>query len=204
MLKATIALAVIAIAAGGADAAVLDQVSDTTEVSIITTINHHYDKAQTFTVGMDGVLQQLDLYLGRSSYYPVDLIIDIRETVAGLPLEDDANTLVSLVLSPGQVPADADWVSLDLGPDAPVVSAGDHLAIVLRAAAAGGDYWWYGDGSDSYGQGQLCHRILDDANPVWEASLFPYDTHFRTWVEVPVATERVSWTRIKSLMAHER
>jgi len=50
----------------------------------------------------------------------------------------------------------------------------------------------------------LCHRILDDANPVWEMSYPLYDAHFRTWVEVPVANERVCWTRIKSLMEHER
>src|SRR5207253_7434001 len=52
------------------------------------------DGAQTFTVGIAGILGHVEINLGFNSTQR-GLILDIRPTAAGVPLENDASALAS-------------------------------------------------------------------------------------------------------------
>src|SRR4051794_14150776 len=56
-----------------------------------TIVAARFECAQTFTVGVDGWLSSVEVKIGRYSYTfdPIKLTLDIRRTIAGVPVEDD-------------------------------------------------------------------------------------------------------------------
>lgn len=101
------------------------------------------DLAQTFTVGLTGTLDRLELQLSRSSATLPDISVDLRLVdVAGVPVFDDGSVLLSTLVPGVSVPDSGDpgplpYLSVSLGPGLPVV-AGERLAIVLSVREPGG------------------------------------------------------------------
>jgi hypothetical protein len=136
--------------------------------------------AQTFTVGITGVLTRIDVELRRDAGVH-DVLLDVRPTTGGIPVESDAAALVSVVIPSASIPTDFAFMSADVSSASIQVSVGDVLAIVLRAPADGGplSYTWRGTGQNfEYPAGTNFFRVAPSLN--W-SPLFG-DLGFRTFV----------------------
>jgi hypothetical protein len=90
--------------------------------------------AQTFTAGIAGRLDQVDLLLRRGGN-PGDLTVQIRDTSGGAP---GASVLASETIAQASIPdAGFTWRSVAFDPTAPS-AAGTQYAIVLFAGTGSG------------------------------------------------------------------
>jgi hypothetical protein len=83
---------------------ILDQYNPldyTTGITGYGTVYKHMDDAQTFTVGIAGILSQVSIYMNmNSSVGAENLFIDITKTLNGVPVDNPSSILGSLSLSP--------------------------------------------------------------------------------------------------------
>jgi hypothetical protein len=96
------------------------------------------NSAQTFTVGITGVLSQVDVLIEQNGPFP-ELRLDVRPTVDGLPIEDDNAALASVTVPLAAIPFPRAFLSFDVSSFGIHVSQGELLAIVLTGNAR-----WYG------------------------------------------------------------
>jgi PEP-CTERM motif len=116
----------------GVAAPILDQELDSDEDAVyIQPAPYFDDVAQTFTVGLSGTLDSIQLKARRDTA-TLPLLFELWPTVAGVPTP---GALASVSVAPDAVPASFDWISIDLKPFSIEVSAGDVLAIVLQPSA---------------------------------------------------------------------
>ncbi len=146
------------------------------------------DWAQTFTVGITGVLDSVTVKGGRANLPVEPLLIDVRTTVAGVPTESNigGNILGSVVLAPVNVPPAYGDIVADLSGLAINVSVGDVLAIVVRSATGSsadpGYYELRGRAPGGYDGGGAFVRIGE--GDTWHpyASFPTLDIAFSTYV----------------------
>ena len=153
------------------------------------------DIAQTFTVGQDGTLAEVEVFqVFQNSNTDLNgnpLLFDIRPTtIAGLPVADDSLALATVSMPANMVPAGAfsgsmvfDVSSFDL-----TVNAGDVLAFVLRR---NGNTFSFAtsDAGDVYAGGLYTQRFFPgDDFPDFTAPSFPdgTDMSFRTSLSVGI------------------
>lgn len=161
---------------------------DPEDVRTAAVVARATDKAQTLTVGVAGEVARVDVWVERPGTPPTDtpLQLDLRGTVAGVPLEDDAAALVALDVPARTVGTDrGDVLDVDLTVDHVAVAPGDALAIVLRCDGEGSPYFWNGGGRDDpYGPGT--HYVRTPSYPAWTAiedtQVTTPDLGFRLWV----------------------
>jgi hypothetical protein len=120
-----------------AGAGVLDQsqpVIDSSTASFVSDLNH---RAQTFTNGMTGGLDQVDLAVGRiAPSITASLLVEIRPVSSGAP---SGPALASESVPAASVPVarfPSAFFSVALAPPAPV-TAGVQYAIVVSSASCG-------------------------------------------------------------------
>jgi hypothetical protein len=161
-------------------------------------VNEAGDRAQTFTVGLGGRLDRLDLQVFRAQTEPllVPLRVEIRGTSGGVPLPDDAPVLASAALAPESVPYWNNGVSqpvvltpVDLSASNLVVSPGDVLAIVLRSSAPAGSLAYAWQFQPTPGGGYAAGTPFSRERPVdgetFRAEHAQTDRGFQTYVTVP-------------------
>jgi len=124
------------------------------------------DDAQTFTVGMAGQLERVDVLIQRGQP-SADLLVDIRPVTAGFPMQDDASAIAAATVPFALVPDTSypQWVSVDLSAFAPNVTVGEQLALVLRTRSTfpnDQEYEWRGDTGDPYAGGSAYFRSSVD------------------------------------------
>lgn len=136
------------------------------------------DRAQTFVVGIEGVLTAIDVQVAQSSVGGT-VLLDVRPTDAsGRPLAGNESILASA--SNASVTEIPSFASFDVSAANLFVSPGDRLAIVLRSNS--GRFSWYGQFSDPYAHGSAFFRN-GFSSGFWSASLSPgVDLAFRTYV----------------------
>jgi hypothetical protein len=171
----------LALAPAAAQAGVLDQRQESAPLRSV--INGPgvgaQSKAQTFTAGKTGVLDQVELYLEQGSG-TASLTVEIRKVVAGGAPGGSADVLASATILDASVPVGAEFVAATFSPPAPVV-AGTQYAIV--AYTSGVTRYLLGvDGSDPYAGGT---GYGSPASPPASWTQFPNaDFAFRTFVVV--------------------
>ncbi|MCB9882291.1 MAG: hypothetical protein H6834_10915 [Planctomycetes bacterium] len=140
-------------------------------------VTNNQSVQQTFTVGLRGVLTQIDLlqirhYRGVSSQ---TLDFELRLTQSSVP---DGPVLFATSFQPGQIGTSAATLSVDLSGVPVCVQPGDVLAISLSSASVSGTqtYAWGGDAPGGYANG-TCY-IRGNVGPL------SYDMGFTTWVDV--------------------
>lgn len=152
-------------------------------------------EAQTFTVGIAGVLDSVAVQIYKS--YGInntsgDLSVSILPTSGGVPLNDISAALATAKLSPVNIPVSGDrgFVSADFSDANISVSIGDVLAIMLWAPTLQyNDYYYWS--ISSYGTGYVQGESYSKMDTTTWASNDIYGTHwdrgFRTYVNtVPI------------------
>lgn len=175
---------------------VLDQDYEPGIYNSHATINKDIDHAQTFTVGITGILDSIDVYIQRSPQWSDPLLVHVRPTAGGLPLASDASSLAATSVPGAGIPTSPGFVSIDLSAANLLVTAGEVLAIVLQnntntGNISSGAYTWEGHAPSAgggnpalaYPLGQGYARTL--TSPNW-SQFTPSDRAFRTYVEIPL------------------
>jgi hypothetical protein len=137
--------------------------------------------SQTLRVGITGVLTSVELPLGLSHTASTfaDLLLDLRPVVGGVPVNDDAAALVIAPLSQTSIPDQTAFLPIDLAARHLTVTAGEELAIVLRAPGTTNlAYAWRGSAINQYDGGAAFFRR--QGFPTW-TPLFG-DLGFQTFV----------------------
>lgn len=145
--------------------------------------------AQTFTVGLTGLLTRIDIQVRHSDEGPpaAPLLFDIRRTTAtGAPVEDDSGSdvLASRTLSAAAIPSEPLTLAIttiDLTSFSIFVEAGDVLAIALRSEDSRG-YSTTGI-FQTYADGSMFFRFETGG---WERDLARRDFGFRTFVDTAI------------------
>ena len=139
-----------------------------------------FDIAQSFIVGMTGILSRVEVYVN-STFVGGELLFDIRPTTGGVPQYSNAAALLTRTIPSSAVPQnDTAFFSIDLTESALAVAAGESLAFVLRSSGN----WGFGGRTDNpYADGQFFSRRLQ-SSPVWTA-VPSWDLTFVTYVETP-------------------
>jgi len=152
------------------------------------------DRAQTFTVGLEGTLSDIEIQVRREADTTGDLFWDLRTLSAGAP--SDANAGANILAS-GSLAASnfgtVDGAFVSLGGLSLNVGVGDMFAIVLRSDdATSGAYRWLTEfGEDSYAGGVAFDRFPTSGN-IWEEDPGRFvDMGFRTYVDTGPVVEPV-------------
>ena len=155
---------------------------------------HEGTWAQTFTVGIDGLLTGIGLQIWNENTNTVqDLIVDLVETVGGKPIGD---VLASITLGLDDVPTPEEaraqgFFLLDVSAFGIYVSAGDVLAVQLSAPYHGTppssptvmSYDWM-EHATNYAGGTLYSRTtVNGVAGEWYGSADLIDAGFRTFVD---------------------
>lgn len=142
--------------------------------------------AQTFTVGVGGKLSRIDLPVFEDRG-PGSLVLDIRPTFGGFPVENDALALGVLVIPSGILPpytGSPQFTSFDFRPFEITVAEGDLLAFVMHSIDDG-RYGFSSATGDPYLRGQPFDRNHTTGG-MWAPADFigqPFDRGFRTYVD---------------------
>jgi hypothetical protein len=186
----TIAVAVVALISQYSFAApVLDQSHIITQsVGGLISV-HDFTPAQTFTVGAQGTLSQIDLQIGRDANALDNLSLEIWPTAGGLPT--GAAPLFTTTIPAASVPVAGPsttlpFTSVNLLSGNLQVTPGQTYAAALRAVPDFDDphaFWNWGN--PGYGGG---NPVASGFGGPWQVQDSHYDFGFRTWVTPPPVT----------------
>jgi hypothetical protein len=144
--------------------------------------------AQTFTAGLTGGLDQVDLYLQQFGPPTADLTVEIYDTVGGTPI----NSLATASISAADVPSIGySFVPATFDPPVPVTAGTQYAIVAWTASLVAKPYYWKLNGGDPYAGGSLRVQLAANASPPTAGFWGPSgatDTVFRTYVVVPSTT----------------
>lgn len=137
--------------------------------------------AQTFEVGLSGILDRFELELARNTVLPTEgLTLEVRRTLFdGSPM---SSVLASVPISASNVSTSYQFLSIDFTQFDLEVTGGEMMALILRSNAevqgSGIDpFAWCADAPGSYTRGAV---YVDHGNGFLSAS--GWDVGFRTYV----------------------
>ena len=139
--------------------------------------------AQTFVVGLSGMLTEVDLQMGRRQPAVAPLQFELRRTASDVPNLSAQALLFSTTLDTNLFPIGMPYgfaVAVDLGNGIPV-SAGEQLAVVCSTT---GDWYYWSSWklADIYPSGSTCWRPMSRS---YFVTLTGQDSGLQTWVLVP-------------------
>ena len=171
LLVAISASAVPALASGS-----LDQEYDS-GFGLITAVNGSNQKAQLFTSGVSGTLDQVELAVSNYGTSSAVLTMTLQTVSGGVP---SGTALATASVPRGSTQNNGSWVSFVL--TSPIdVAAGTEYAIVLSTAEANANngYGWATNSTNSYTRG--AEFSSSNAGTSW-STVTGYDLGFRTYV----------------------
>ncbi|MHB8575667.1 MAG: HYR domain-containing protein [Dehalococcoidia bacterium] len=169
----------VAVPAGSALADTLDQSqTDGSGSPIQITASRHVSSgAQTFTAGLTGGLDRVDLDLAGDASTPVE--VEITSASGGKP---GGTVLASTSLASSSVPEKPLFVEVDFASPAQV-TAGTQYAIVAFTADTSGEDRWYTSPGDPYSSGAEWQDAASPPDGSWFGG--QSDFAFKTYVQVP-------------------
>jgi hypothetical protein len=192
LATALFASAVMLAVAPLAGAGVLDQSQPGLRTNAATFVSDSHRRAQTFTNGLTGGLDQVDLAVGRSPSVTASLVVEIRPLSSGVP---SGPALASASLPAASVPVGffpTGFLSVPLAPPAPV-TAGVQYAIVVSSSSCGfvNCYGWaLGPAGDPYPAG--LGLLSTNAGATWApfTDFGSTDFPFKTYVLQPPTSKQ--------------
>jgi len=170
------------VAPGASLAGTLDQqqtVSDTTAV-----IHSGSTTAQTFTAGLSGGVDQVDLKLAASGSPTSYLSVEIRGVSGGSP---GATVLASRSVPASSVPGTAAFVPINFAPPAPVAAGTQYAIVAYSSTSSGIDYSWSISSANPYAGGNDFFTATTPPSGTW-TPLASFDLAFKTYVAPSMAT----------------
>jgi len=174
---------------------VLDQSFVRSTFAADYTIYSQASISQTFTVGLSGLLSQVDLQIYKNTGATGDLTFEILATSGGVPVPDSNPPLFQTVISLSSLPTIDDpnlnvpLTSVDVSSGGINVTPGEVLALALRSPNGSGVPPWtvWRSGPDQYPRG--AEYIEQNQATVWSPLTFAgqgQDGGFQTWVGTAV------------------
>ena len=185
LVATSLAGVLVLLAPGAASAGTLDQ-QQTDGSGMAVSVTSTHSAGQTFTAGLSGKLDQVDLWLSKQTNPNNVLNVEIRD-VAGTANNSPPGTavLASASVAASVVPTSGAFVPIAFSVPASV-AAGTRYAIVTWTAAVGGNYVWYlSTAHETYTGGVAEDTSSSPPTTPWSA--FLSDFAFKTYVTVPVA-----------------
>ena len=171
------------VAPGAALAGTLDQQQTDGSSSPPYTLGSINSLAQTFTAGIRGGVDQVDLYLGDGGSGAAPLSVEIRDVSGGAP---GSTVLASHSVPASSVPPGPGFVSINFATPASVV-AGAQYAIVAYSAEASQYYGWSGSSTVNPYAGGAAFYSATSPPGAWTPITGMPDLAFKTYV-VPSMT----------------
>jgi hypothetical protein len=181
-----------ALAPSAALAGTLDQ--QQTDGPAYNNIYSSVSYAQSFTAGVSGGLDQIDLYLSSPGAPTAPLSVEIRDLYAGAP--------GNIVLASHSVPAtgfSAGFMPIKFATPAPVVAGTQYAIVAYSSTGVGNPYLWFLTTANPYAGGEKF------ATPFTPPSLGDWsgyptgDFAFKTYVLPPVTTSSPTGQRAAAL-----
>ena len=140
--------------------------------------------AQTFTAGITGGLDQVDLSLIKVGVPPANLTVQIRSVVAGQP-GPTRSTLSTLLVPPGAIGTTQGFVPVPITSPLPVVAGTQYAIVAFIPANFGNTVGWGRETADLYTRGAMS----TSPDPLPPNTFVPNDGDmaFKTYV-VPAPT----------------
>jgi hypothetical protein len=141
--------------------------------------------AQTFTAGVTGPLDRVELLLGFPDSAPdAPMTVEVRDVSGGSP--------GSTVLASGSVAASAvsstdAWVPITFATAAPVTAGGQYSIVAYSAVDSTHSYFWAIDFPDPYPAGATFYQTVSPPTSTWTLAALGGDQAFKTYVDVPSA-----------------
>jgi hypothetical protein len=181
-----LACAACVLAPVAALAGTLDQQQTNTSGGTAT-IDSGETSAQTFTAGLSGGIDQVDLYLETAGTPTAPLNVEIRDVSGGAP---GGTVLAGQSVPASSVPAAGSFVSVNFATPAPV-AAGSQYAIVVYSSTVSitNDYYW-SYGGNSYAGGEFFYTLNSPPSGAWTPASST-DLAFKTYVG-PLTTPATS------------
>lgn len=144
-------------------------------------IHSTHSVAQTFTAGLSGGLDQVDLNLGTSGTPTAPLSVEIRNVTS--IAQPGSMILASHSVPAASVPAAHAFVSINFATPAPVVAGTAYAIVAYSSTVFPGDYytWWDSSNANSYPNGAPFEDSASPPDGAWSATPTGPLT-FRTYV----------------------
>jgi hypothetical protein len=186
-----IGLLVISLAGTANAGSLLDQSFVRSTFSADYTIYSLASISQTFTVGLAGLLSQVDLQIYKNTGATGDLTFEILATSGGVPVPDSTPPLFQTVIPLSSLPTIDDpnlnvhLTSVEVSSAGIIVTPGEVLGLALRSPHSSGSPPWtaWRSGPDQYPRG--AEYIEQNNATSWSPLLFAgqgQDGGFQTWV----------------------
>jgi hypothetical protein len=176
------ALTACALAPAAASAGTLDQQQAAVGATAVS-INSGNSVFQSFTAGLSGKLDQVDLSLRKAGAPASSLTVELRSVAATDPT---STVLASAVVPASGVSTTAAFVPITFAVPAPVLAGTPYAIVAYSAAAPGTDYRWsFGPTNNLYPGGFAADTPTSPPTGAWSAYLA--DLAFKTYV-VPAIT----------------
>ncbi len=188
MRKFLCAIFVLALVVGGgraarADPIVLDQAFVPTHGFLYAELLDNYVRAQTFTVGVSGLLTGFDVLLSAPGTGG-SVTFGIYSTTGGVPNVNASPLAQATIAVPGGLTDTANFYSADVTAAGLMVNAGEVYAIVTSPGGPGPATWRGAYDPDALDVAHYAGGTLYATG--WTGSLDPFsaDLGFRTWVDI--------------------
>jgi hypothetical protein len=149
--------------------------------------------AQSFTAGVSGGVDQVDLYLSSPGAPTAPLSVEIRDVYAGAP--------GVIVLASHSVPASgfpAAFMSIKFATPAPVVAGTQYAIVAYSSTGISNPYLWFVSTANPYAGGQKFAGPSPPSLGSWSG--YPTgDLAFKTYVVPPVTTSSPTGQRAAAL-----
>jgi hypothetical protein len=181
VLTATASAALLFGAAGSASAGTLDQ-QQTDGSGGNSAIFTGQSDAQTFTAGLSGGVDQVDLQLQAPSPPLAPLSVEIRNVSGGAPGD---MVLASQSVPGSSVPGSPAFVAINFATPAPVVAGTQYAIVAYSSTDITNDYGWAYGATDAYAGGEGLYTLTSPPSGAWNPLSAMADLAFKTYVVVP-------------------
>jgi hypothetical protein len=148
-----------------------------------TKVQSMESEAQTFTAGLTGGLDRVELLLGYGDSAPdAPMTVEIRNASAGSP---GMTVLATGSVPPSAVSSTDAWIPITFATAAPVTAGTQYSIVVYSSVDNTHSYVWGFKFGTPYPPGAPFLQTVSPPGPTWTPSILIGDQAFKTYVEVP-------------------
>jgi hypothetical protein len=146
------------------------------------TIDSSETSAQTFTAGLSGGIDQVDLHLESSGVPTTAVNVEIRDVSGGNP---GVTVLAGQSVPAASIPAAGSWVTVNFATPALVTAGGQYAIVAYSSPASVTQHYFWGYGPNSYAGGSFAYTSSSPPTGPWIPTTV--DLAFKTYVAQPKA-----------------